>query len=457
MPGRSRSARRRALVGAAAVLSIWPAAGAAAAWTSPQTLSPAPAAGTPTLSFGDDGGALATWATAGGAGRRSAARLPSRAAFGPSRAAPDIGQEIVEGLPPAPVVDRSGRVIAIAQRKVRPACGLATIYTLTPRFGRVSGSFAPARGSWTIFSHTEPPAVALAGNRDGVAVVAWLQLHRDAHGRCVEQEDVRVAVRRPGGAFAAPVTLARGASSGTIVASVSGDGELLVAWRHGAAIETRSRSAHGTWRATSRIDAGGLDSLAATLGADGTAYLVWTRTRPTGADRSARVVGAAVRAARATRFSTSILERGTWPVALIDRPERRMARVALSRGGAIAAWTSATSDHLRVLTAMAPGARFAAARPATPEGRDFALGDLAVSRAGRPALALTADTSQTPSGPFVVLGAAAGGGFGLPEAVGPGSAAINGEALAFSPRTGRPTLVWTQFRTVMAATRSAAP
>ena len=60
------------------------------------------------------------------------------------------------------MVDSFGDVIAIQQRKVRPACGLATNFSLTPRFGRVNGAFVPARGGWSIFSHTEPTAVALA-------------------------------------------------------------------------------------------------------------------------------------------------------------------------------------------------------------------------------------------------------------------------------------------------------
>ena len=245
---RTNSAGTLALISAVVGLCLSSAAGAAAGrWTSPQRLTAGLGAGTPTLGFDGSGAALATWATAApGAGRRSASRAPTRVAFGPSRTAPDIGEEVIEGLPPAPVIDRSGGVIAIEQRRVRPASGLATIFDLTPRFGRVNGTFARARGGWRIFSHTEPPAVALAGNTRGVAVVAWLQLRRDAHG-CVNREDVRVAVRRPGGTFGAPVTLARGASSGLIAASVSSDGQLLVAWRHGPAIETRSRAQRGPW------------------------------------------------------------------------------------------------------------------------------------------------------------------------------------------------------------------
>src|SRR5512132_291612 len=97
--------RSRSLTGCAlALVCLAPAGAAAGTWRSPQTLSTGPAAGTPTLGFDALGGALATWATRSGAGRRSASRPPSAAEFGPDRAAPNIGEEVVEGAPPAPVV-----------------------------------------------------------------------------------------------------------------------------------------------------------------------------------------------------------------------------------------------------------------------------------------------------------------------------------------------------------------
>ena len=445
--------RLAALLAVAAPLAVPSGAMAAAGpWTSPQTLSSGRAAGTPTLAFDARGAALATWATARGTGRRSASRPPGAARFRHERATPTIGEEVVEGVPPAPVVDGSGHVIAIQQRRIRPACGLGTMFTLTPRFGRVNGTFAPARGGWTIVSRSEPPAVALAGNGRGPAVVAWKELRRGTRHRCLNAEIVRVAVRTPGGRFGTAVTLSRAASAGAIAASVGRRGEVLVAWRHHDTIETRSRSARGRWGPTRVIKSGVVDSFATTVASDGAAYVVWTRAQPTGPPADPRVVGAAVRRAHSTRFATSVLERGSWPVALLDRPERWTVRLAAIPRGAFAAWTSSAGDHLQVLTATATRGRFGAARPATPVGQDFALGDLATSAAGRPALALTSNASETPSGPFVALGTP-GGPFGTPEAVGPGSTSINGMALAFSPVTGRPTLVWTQSGTAMASTR----
>ncbi len=126
-------------------------------------------------------------------------------------------------------------------------------------------------------------------------------------------------------------------------------------------------------------------------------------------------------------------------------------RLALMGGGALAAWNSWAGDHLRVQTATATHSGFGTARAATPAGQAFTLGALAVSPAGRPALALTGN------GPFVAFGSP-DGSFGVPETVGAFGSRTEGEALAFSPLTGRPTLVWTTYnealpsRAVLAST-----
>lgn len=370
----------------------------------------------------------------------------------------------MEGPPPAPVLDDSGDVVALQQRRIRDTCGLAIVFTLTPRLGRVNGAFSRATGGWTILSHTLPPAAALAGNGRGTAAAAWVEMQRNAQGRCLLKELVRVAVRPPGGAFGAPVTLAHAASSGAIAASVGQDGEILVAWRYGQTIQTRLRSAAGAWGPTRDVRTGPVDSFAAALGPNGSTYLIWTHTQATSAPEAARVVGAAARTAHSTTFDTTILERGTWPTTyeLGDSPERFAVRLALVRGGALAAWNGWAGDHLQVQTSTATGGRFDAAQLATPAGQGFALGALAVSPSGRPALALTSAASVIRSGPFVAFGSP-GGSFGAPQAVGPVSSRIEGEALAFSPLTGQPTLVWTHYDeasfsdNVLASTRAPEP
>jgi hypothetical protein len=421
-------------------------------WTTPQRLATGEARGTPSILLDARGWALTTWRPATGGGRRLASRAPSSSLFRAERAAPDIGDEVVEAPPPGPVVDRSGQVIAVQQRKVRHACGLSTVYELTPRFGRMNGTFSAPRGRWTVFSHTEPPAIALAANPRGLAVVAWLELRRDARGHCVNQQVVRAAVRRPGGRFGAPVTLAVGASSGvgSFAASVDERGEVLVAWRHGQSLQLRIRSRTGRWGATRSVVIGPMDSMTAVLADDGSACLAWTRFVPAGGGENARIVGAAVRSPRGT-WSESTLERATWPVRLVDRPERRVVRLVRRGRGAIAAWTHWTGDHLQVLTGSLADGRFGVAGVATPTGDDDALADLAVGPAGRVALAVTANASEVPSGPLVLQGGASG--FGSPEPVGALDASVDGAALAYDPASAAPTVVWTQDRTIWASTR----
>ena len=360
------------------------------------------------------------------------------------------------------MVDGAGGVVALQQRKLGPACGLATRFALTPRFGSVTGAFARARAGWTVFSHTEPPAVALAGNARGVAVVAWLGVERDARGRCIHPatEFVRVAVRQPGRPFGALETLAHHVSAGPIAAAVSAR---RAPRRLAARLEARSAHAHPARRvapdAAHRERAAGLTHR----------RLGTRRRRLPGLARPSRERlerrpqrRRGRRAAGAARFNAATLDRATWPNDPYDIPSRFTVRLALLRHGAIAAWTSSDGTRLRVLTATSRGGRFAAARQATPAGQDYALGDLATGPTGRPALALTATPVTTPTGPFFALGSAAGS-FGAPEAIGAGTAHVDGEALAFSPRTGRPTLVWTEVRPAaqtitlaLASTRSTA-
>jgi hypothetical protein len=454
----------KALLGAVAVvLAFAPVSARERAWTSPQALSSGLPSGTPTLAFDARGWAFATWADRSG-GRRSASRAPSASSFGPQRTAPDTGEEVLEGPPPAPVVDAKGGVIAVQERRLRNACGVAIKFGLTPRFGNVNGTFAPAQGAWTIYSHTLPPAVTLAGNARGLAVAAWLELHRNAQGHCVRpvSADVRVAVRRPGMSFGPPVTLAHRVSTQSIASAVDAHGDIVVVWRTGNAIVVRVRSPGGAWGRVRRVPAAQVASLAVSAAADGTIYLLWTG-RPAHTSYETRDVSAAVLPAASARIATTTLDHGIWPNDLFDLSAHFEVRLGLLRHGAIAAWTSWDGAHMRVQTATTGQLGFRSASQATPTGQDWMLGDLAVGPTGQPALALISGAVGLPAGPFVALRSAAGA-FSAPEAIGTGTARVTGEALAFDPRTRRPTLVWIEVQpgaqytaTAQAATRSPAP
>ena len=186
---------------------------AGASWSAPDTLSSGSGlsgpAGTPTLAFDSRGRALATWPVSFGRRWRLASRAPGASRFGAERAAPQLGHEVVEGAAPAPVLYGADRVVAVQQRKLGPGCGGRARYDIESRFGRSTGAFRPPRRIARIHSSLEPPTIALAGNRRGQALVAWVEVARNGQGRCVRpvREIVRVAVRRSGEPFERPFTL----------------------------------------------------------------------------------------------------------------------------------------------------------------------------------------------------------------------------------------------------------
>jgi hypothetical protein len=467
-PARRRPARcttaRAAGAGIALMLACAPAA--LASWSPPDTLSSPGISlqptGTPTLGIDARGNALALWARSFGHGWRLARRPSGAGVFGPERAGPYLGDEVVDRELPVPLVYGSGQAVALEQRKGRSTCGgLATRYVLTARSG---SRLAGARHVATIISHQQPPPLAFAGNRSGTAIAAWIEYPSDAHGRCVRSpgEVLKAAVHQPGAGFGAPVTLIRGVVSQTVAVAVGERGDMLVAIRRKDSLETRSRGPSGRWSAPRRLAIADqrVDALHAAIAPDGAAWLLWSSGRS-----GVRTVSGAVRRPRTTSFrGARVLERSVMADELVDSPERWRLRISSpERGtGAAAAWTSSDGVHLHIMTAVArgddplePPARL------TPAGEDFVLGDLAVG-AGRRAVALI---SRPADGPERALVSVAGGiaPFGALEPVGQGAGRVGGEALAIDPVTRRPTFVWTEVRpgagtspvtTVFASTRS---
>ena len=466
-PARRRAVRRTAAraAGAGIVLLLACAPAAIARWSPPDRLSsPAgvtrQATGTPTLGIDARGDALVTWARAFGHDWRLARRPAGATRFAAERAAPHLGDEVIDRELPSPLVYGSGRAVALEQREGRRTCGgFATRYTLVARTGARLGR---ARRLATIYSHQQPPPLAFAGNRRGAALAAWIEYPRDARGRCVRTrwEELKVAVHRPAAGFGAPATLRRGVGSQLVAAAVGERGDMLVVIRRKDALETRSRGPSGRWDAPRRVSVADrrLDAIRAAVGPDGAAWLLWSST-----SSGVRTISAAFRPPRATRFgSVRTLERGPWPGELVDATERwRLQLAAPERGaGATAAWTGWDGTHERVTVALARRDEpIGAPEPVTAGGTDHVLGDLALG-AGRRAIAMVSRPVDGPERPLVAV-ARGTGPFGAPEPVGAAGGGISGEALALDPITSRPTLVWTRVRfgaltpvtTVLASTR----
>ncbi len=447
-----RTKSRRGLSRAAAtgiVLLLACAPAALASWSPPERLSSTSTdgmhqpSGTPTLGIDARGNALATWPRRFEGGWRLARKPAGAARFGPERAAPYLGDQVVEADPPAPLVYGSGQAVAVEQQKGRSTCGgFATRYALAARTG---AQLAGARHLATIFSHQQPPPLALAGNRDGTALAAWIEYPHDARGRCVRtrQEVLKAAIYRPGTGFGAPVTLLRGVVSPTVAVAVGERGDMLVAIRRKGALETRSRGVSGHWSAARRLAIADqrVDVVRAAIGPDGAAWLLWSS-----GSSGVHSVSAAVRRPRTASFgSVRVLERGAMPDELRDSPERWRLRIATpDRGtGATAAWTSSDGLHLRVMVALARGDDpLEPPAQLTPAGGSYVLGDLAL-RAGRRAIAVTSRPADGTARALVAVGSAA---FGPLEPVGEGGGQVVGEALAIDPVTRRATLVWHEDR-----------
>jgi hypothetical protein len=445
--GRRHLLLRAATGAAAAATTLAFAPPALASWSAPDRLSSPSASsvhqptGTPSLGIDARGNALATWAQGFGRDWRLARRTAGAATFGTERAAPDLGGEVVDADLPVPLVYGSGQAVAIEQRRGRSTCGgFATRYALTARAGP---RLATARPLATILSHRQPPPLAFAGNRHGVALAAWIEYPRDAHGRCVRTrgEVLKAAVYRPGTGFGPSVTLIRGVVAHTVAVAVGERGHMLVAIRRSGSLETRLRGPSGHWSAARRlaIPDARVDAVKAAIAPDGAAWLLWSS-----AGGGVRTVSGAVHRPRTTRFGgVRVLERAPLPDELLDSPERWRLRIASPERytGATAAWTSSDGVHLRVMVALARGDDpLQAPAQLTPADESYVLGDLALG-AGRRAIAVG---SRPADGPARALVAVSGGiaPFGTLEPVADGGGRIGGEALAIDPVTRRPTLVW---------------
>jgi hypothetical protein len=449
---------RRAAI-AAAGIALLPACAALASWSPADRLS-SPSAdalrrptGTPALAIDASGGALATWARDFQRGWRLARRPAGAARFGAERGAPYLGDEVVEREAPAPLAYGAGRAVAIEQRRGRSTCGgLATRYALA---ARTEPSLAATRHLATIFSHQQPPPLAFAGNRHGLALAAWIEYPHDARGRCVRTrgEVLRAAVFRPRAGFGAPVTLARAVVSQTVAVAVGERGHMLVAIRRRGALETRLRGPSGDWSVARRLAIADerVDAVKAAIAPDGAAWLLWSS-----AAAGVRTVSGAVHRPRTTRFGgVRVLERAALPDELRDGPERWRLRIASPERhtGATAAWTSSDGVHLRVMVALARGDDpLEMPVQLTPADQDYVLGDLALA-AGRRAIAVA---SRPPDGPARAFVAVSGGSaaFGALEPVGNRRGRIGGEAVAIDPLTRRPTLVWIESRPTTASWQS---
>jgi hypothetical protein len=425
------------LVAAALLAPAWTAV--AASWSAPATLGPADGSVIdPAIAFGSAGGPLIT------AGFRPAVTYsPGLPLQTVTRLFAGTTQRAQVRLVAPPVAYGAGRA-AFLRRSPRDR-DIAPIMTLGVSLGDVAGN--PGR-----FHHLSslaiPDTTAIAANDAGVVAVAWTEATRGIEGR------VRLAVRRPGGRFARPVTVAVGAvgrpTGGTVsgrgvAVAVGGRGEVVVAYQRERA-RARTIEARRVGRRLGRRQTlgpqRGLVDLSAAMAPGGRAVVAWGSQDVGEEANEAYRVYAAVRAAGSARFGAAqALDRGGPAI----RPAGRVALAVGRDGAAVVAWASplgsygaGTRSAVRVASA-GPRGRFGGQRELAPSG---AVGDVAIGADGA-AIVVWSQLAgeQTPLNVLAALRPAGASEFGAPEAASPQERASH-PAAAFDPRTGQPVVVW---------------
>jgi hypothetical protein len=423
---------------AAAALLAPASTAVAASWSAPATLGPTDGSVIdPAIAFGSAGGPLIS------AGfRPEVGYSPGLPLQTVTRLFAGTTQHAQVRLVAAPVAYGAARA-AFLRRSPRDR-DIAPIMTLGVSLGDVAGN--PGR-----FHHLSslaiPDTTAIAANDAGVVAVAWTEATRAIEGR------VRLAVRRPGGRFARPVTVAVGAvgrpTGGTVsgrgvAVAVGGRGEVVVAYqrKRGRArtIEAR-RVGRRLGRRQTLGPQRGLVDLSAAMAPGGRAVVAWG-SQDVGEEASeAYRVYAATRSAGSSRFGAAqALDRGGPAI----RPDGRVALAVGRDGAAVVAWSSplgsygGTRSAVRVASA-GPRGRFGAQRELAPSG---AVGDVAIG-AGGAAIVVWSQLAgeQEPLDVIAALRPPGASEFGAPEAASPQERASY-PAAAFDPRTGQPVVVW---------------
>jgi hypothetical protein len=453
----------KALVVPLATLALALAASARAAgpWSAPVDVGPASDyVEAPRLAFSPAGTGLVGWLVRMG-GEPGATGGPilghndgygGRIALLGSSGAPGRPRALPDSVAAGPALDRSGRSVVL--RTLVLSCDPDCAY----RRKRLTWSAVSRRGA---VGRAHPLATAtligppvLAVDARGDALAAWIEYRPPARQTAPAGSfRIRAAWRRPGAAFARPVTLlvtdalpfpaavtgaiGRGGRAVVVFADGREARRVLLAWTHGARggfSPARVVGPHkGFTRAVAAVtDRGRVIVAWGTQDAGEEADVPWT-------------VHAATLAPGSPRFSAAqTLDPGQG----VSRPVGEIALAVGPNGPATVAWsavrrTSGTNLAFPVMTATSDGAgRFRRASQLTQVG---AVGGVAVRADGAAIVAwatgeVVADSVLTNQA-FAAVRPDRTGAFGAPEAIADPDVA-RPPSVAFDPLTGRPTVAW---------------
>ena len=427
------------------------------------------------ITFAADGMALVTWQRFDASAQRT-------------------GQQVVWRTPAGAVVRRQTLAVGFASSPLPMAADRFAVLGLggarsDPRTGaaRVRLSIgllrpgAPVGRFRTLATFVQPADVtggpiapAIAVDRDGEIAVAWSEATRlrripGRRGLFTGTERLRLAVRRPGGGFRRPRTVATRRLGGLgPVALAYARGRLLIAFagaRNGSAVRadtiTRVRARTGRLSRPERVGPAdrswGID-LHAAAGPDGTMAVAWGSRVVEECPTGRKQVYATVRGPRARSFSRA---RHVGAAARITCESRTIDLIVDGAGRATVAWSQRDSARERsVRIAMLNRAGRVMAREHLGSG-DF--GDLALAPDGTALVTWDdgldpLDFTELPlPGPtlpdgarrgraFAALRPPGGTGFGPPELVSAPYEDVGPPRAAFEPRSGLPVLLWWSYR-----------
>ena len=410
-----------------------PTTAAAATWSAPVNVSSSSTfVDNPFIGFGRSGVGLAAWRWQDGIGNgaRGGLRVASESVsgeFSPEREARDGGSPVLYG---------KSRVVLAGEQTIlrRHASPLTRIRIW---FGRTDGSFGPPRTIDTVQLLRTP---AVAANDTGTVAVAYVRMTRGRH------RSAKLIIRRRK-RFGRPRIVSRRGGVSAVTVAVGSGGEVAVAWARGSLIEARIwRRGHalGPVVRVGRNPNGAVPTLHAAVAASGRVWIAWSsQTLSEGGDNGPFTLQVALSSKRGLRFHRP---------KLLDRYERRAndeATFGLALDGndnGFVAWSSFDGSNFRARLAFADSdGRFIRHGTLSQPGYDAAVSDLATTRQIGEALVVWARLDAVGEvGTAVVAGyRPPTGGYSGEEQVSRGDRARK-PAAAFNPRTGLPTVVWSQ-------------
>jgi hypothetical protein len=429
----------RPLLLAVIAAGAFPAAAAGATWTPPQDLSSAHEfVDRPGLTVSGDGTALATWVwsdatgSEGRIGVDAAVRPPGAGVFGPERRLSPERPFSAEQLTAGPVAFGRDQAVLATARPVNRDPVLPRL-RLAVRVGRAGGRFGAARAIRTSVRIRDP---RLAANARGDVALAWWE------DRGVRTDRVYVALRRAGGRFGAPIRLTTGRIRGIGVA-IGASGDVIVAWDGRGVVRTRfkPRRRRGFLRTDTIVSRPAFNALLRpAVAPNGRAVVAWSAQFTTEGGNSGPIFfEVAVRARGARRFHRAQTLEEMGP----DQVPRDIDQVVDSAGRNVVAWSGSDGLNRRLVVArMDADGRFHNEPVVSPPGVNARLSDLAAGPRGRLLVVWDDWDFEISHQVFAAYAPDPGQPFGAPEPVSPYQEARAGVA-AFDPRSGEPTVVWT--------------